>query len=287
MSLESQRKWLHLALVPEMDFENFYRLLKTFGLPENIFSQTFSALSSVVPQSIALSIRGSLSESREQRLTKILKLLDTIPTARLVVPSDEDYPQKFLSIARPPLVTLSVGQLSLLNRPTVGFVGSSHPSKEGLAIAKSWAQAILNNPVSLIQGDSEGIENIALKSAIQKDAQSLVIVTKNILSDPLCEKKLRFASENGLLLASLENEGNPWASRQKLMIACIEHFVVIEAGIRSKVLSLVREAADEGRDVMAVPGSIHSPLSKGCHKLIREGAKLVESVDDIVVEMRN
>ena len=161
MSLESQRKWLHLALVPEMDFENFYRLLKTFGLPENIFSQTFSALSSVVPQSIALSIRGSLSESREQRLTEILKLLDTIPTARLVVPSDEDYPQKFLSIARPPLVTLSVGQLSLLNRPTVGFVGSSHPSKEGLAIAKSWAQAILNNPVSLIQGDSEGIENIA------------------------------------------------------------------------------------------------------------------------------
>ncbi len=76
MSLESQRKWLHLALAPEMDFENFYRLLKTFGLPENIFSQTFSALSSVVPQSIALSIRGSLSESREQRLTEILKLLD-------------------------------------------------------------------------------------------------------------------------------------------------------------------------------------------------------------------
>ena len=75
--------------------------------------------------------------------------------------------------------------------------------------------------------------------------------------------------------------------RQQLLLASAQHFVVIEASARSRVLSLVRQAADVGRDIMAVPGSIHSPLSKGCHKLIREGAKLVESIDEILSEIKN
>lgn len=93
--------------------------------------------------------------------------------------------------------------------------------------------------------------------------------------------------KKGLFLSPIANAKESWLMRQQLLVACAQHFVVIEASARSRVLSLVKEAADMGRDIMAVPGSIHSPLSKGCHKLIREGAKLVESVDEILAEMSN
>lgn len=286
MFVENQSGWLRLALTPGLDFELCFRLLKAFGLPEDIFNQRLSNLLPYVPQNIALEIHRAPTEQISEKLQKIEQLIEKYPAVRLLVPSDKDFPSKFLSIPRPPLVTLCSGNLALLNSPTVSFLGSTHPTEEGVQIARSWAKALAKKNAVFVQGDSLGIERETLAAVRQTNPSALIIVARSLLDEQNFEAKLRFTTENGLLLCPLDGLDQPWQSRQKLLIAATNHFVVIEASIRSRILSVVREAADVGRNVMAVPGSIYSPLSKGCHKLIREGAKLVESIDEIEPEIK-
>lgn len=286
MFVENQNAWLRLALTPGLDFELCFRLLKAFGLPEDIFNQRLSNLMSYVPQKLALEIHKEPTEEVSEKIQKIEQLIEKYPSVRLLVPSDKDFPSKFLSIPRPPLVTLCSGNLALLNGPTVSFLGSTHPTEEGVQIARSWAKALAKKNSVFVQGDSIGIERETLKAVRQSNPSSLIIVSRTLLDEENFEAKLRFTAEEGLLLCPLDGFDQPWQSRQKLLIAATNHFVVIEASIRSRILSVVREAADVGRNVMAVPGSIYSPLSKGCHKLIREGAKLVESIDEIEPEIK-
>lgn len=286
MFVENQSGWLRLALTPGLDFELCFRLLKAFGLPEDIFNQRLSNLLPYVPQNIALEIHRAPTEQISEKVQKIEQLIEKYPAVRLLVPSDKDFPSKFLSIPRPPLVTLCSGNLALLNSPTVSFLGSTHPTEEGVQIARSWAKALAKKNAVFVQGDSLGIERETLAAVRQTNPSALIIVARSLLDEQNFEAKLRFTTENGLLLCPLDGLNQPWLSRQKLLIAATNHFVVIEASIRSRILSVVREAADVGRNVMAVPGSIYSPLSKGCHKLIREGAKLVESIDEIEPEIK-
>lgn len=287
MSLENQRNWLRLAMVPGMSFGGSYALLKAFGLPETIFAQSVSSLSTVLPQELALLVHRSPGEDIETKIQTILAWIKDIPQVRLLVPSDKDFPKRFLTVPQPPLVVLAAGDVKLLSRKTVSLVGSSHPSADAEQTTQAWVGALIKKELSLIQGEAPGIEKIGLLTALKSKVPSLVIVSKNPLTDDNFEQKLSFILNKGLLISPLETAEDPWLMRQRLLVASTDHFVVIESSIRSKVLSLVREAADAGRNVMAVPGSIHSPLSKGCHKLIREGAKLVESADDIWDEIKN
>lgn len=287
MSLENQRNWLRLAMVPGMSFGGSYALLKAFGLPETIFAQSVSSLSAVLPQELALLVHRSPGEDIETKIQTILAWIKDIPQVRLLVPSDKDFPKRFLTVSQPPLVVLAAGDVKLLSRKTVSLVGSSHPSADAEQTTQAWVGALIKKELSLIQGEAPGIEKIGLLSALKSKVPSLVIVSKNPLTDDNFEQKLSFILNKGLLISPLETAEDPWLMRQRLLVASTDHFVVIESSIRSRVLSLVREAADAGRNVMAVPGSIHSPLSKGCHKLIREGAKLVESADDIWDEIKN
>jgi DNA processing protein len=287
MSLENQRNWLRLAMVSGMSFGGSYALLKAFGLPETIFAQSVLSLSTVLPQELAMLVHRSPGEDVETKIQTILAWIKNIPQVRLLVPSDKDFPKRFLTVPQPPLVVLAAGDVKLLSRKTVSLVGSSHPSADAELTTQSWVSALIKKELSLIQGEAPGIEKIGLLTALKSKVPSLVIVSKNPLTDDNFEQKLSFILNKGLLISPLEVSEDPWLMRQRLLVASTDHFVVIESSIRSRVLSLVREAADAGRNVMAVPGSIHSPLSKGCHKLIREGAKLVESADDIWDEIKN
>lgn len=287
MSLENQRNWLRLAMVPGMSFGGSYALLKAFGLPETIFAQSVLSLSTVLPQELAMLVHRSPGEDVETKIQTILAWIKNIPQVRLLVPSDKDFPKRFLTVPQPPMVVLAAGDVKLLSRETVSLVGSSHPSADAELTTRSWVSALIKKELSLIQGEAPGIEKIGLLTALKSKVPSLVIVSKNPLTDDNFEQKLSFILNKGLLISPLEVSEDPWLMRQRLLVASTDHFVVIESSIRSRVLSLVREAADAGRNVMAVPGSIHSPLSKGCHKLIREGAKLVESADDIWDEIKN
>lgn len=287
MSLENQRNWLRLALLPGMQFGEFYRLLKTFGLPEEIFLQSLSSLMTVIPQTLAIEIKKGPSEEDEGKIEHLTHLLSVIPSSRLLIPTDQDYPFNFLSVTPSPLVVFAVGEVALLNRKSVTLVGSSHPSTEGEDTARAWAASLAHKDINLVEGDHRGIEAIALRSALKADPFSVTAISKDLLFENNNIQKLLFFVKKGLFLSPIANAEESWLMRQQLLVACAQHFVVIEASARSRVLSLVKEASDMGRDIMAVPGSIHSPLSKGCHKLIREGAKLVESVDEILAEMSN
>lgn len=287
MLLDDQKYWLELVLTPGMNFKDCYALLKAFGLPESIFNQSLSSLMGVIPQSLAVAIYRHDDSEVQEKVFKVMDFLSKNPKARLIVPSDEDFPRKFYALSEPPLLTLAVGDVSLLNNETLSLEGTSHPSSDGQNITQNWTRALLNKDLTLVQSDQAGVENIALKTAAQFGSNPFIFVSNFREIDANFAQQLQFMSERGLFLGALGDTNQVWLGRRKLLIAAVEHFVVIEAGIRSRTLSLVREAADAGRNVMAVPGSIHSPLSKGCHKLIREGARLVESVDDILEEAKN
>lgn len=288
MSLESTTSWLKFLSLSELDDEIRLILLRAIGLPELIFDASWSTLTRYVPADIAMLIRHGPSN---QCLDQIEKTLNWMQEERIQFASisDSNYPSRLLNVPYPPLAFFAVGDLSLLNRPTVSLVGSRHPTDEGISTARSWAKSLIQEPLTLVQGMGSGIEYAAVQGAAQSK-RGFVVVSNRALSSEDDIEKVSFMRNSGLMMSVTlpfgdSDRESAWLQRQKMMIAACEHFVVVEASLFSKSLRLAREAGDVGRNVMAVPGSIHETLHKGCHQLIREGAKLVESTQDIVKEM--
>lgn len=279
--------WLRLALTPGMDMQSAHALLSEFGEPQNVLSLTTTKLSTLIPQPLASRLRHPDTQTRAD-IEQILSWLAISPNARLITLADPDYPSRFLTVPEPPLAVLAMGNVDLLVGPTLSLTGSEKPNQEGIQIAQSWAQVLARKPISLVQGDAEGIERHALIAALKSCPQHLVYVSKISLSDPKIAQQSSFVANDGLALSLVgfaRDDEALWRARHRLLAACCEYFVVVQAAARAKSLTLMREMADVNRTVMAVPGSIHSPLSKGCHQLIKQGARLVESVDDILFEI--
>lgn len=288
MSLESTSSWLKFLSLSELDDEIRLILLKAIGLPELIFDASWSTLTRYVPADIATLIRRGPSSQCLEQIEKTLKWMQK-DSIQFVTISDSNYPSRLLNVPFPPLAFFAVGDLSLLNRPTVSLVGSGHPTDEGISTARSWAKSLIQEPITLVLGMGSGIEYAAVQGAAQSK-KGFVVVSNRALSSEDDIEKVSFMRNYGLMLSMTlpfgdSDRESSWLDRQKMMLAVCEHFVVVEAGLFSKSLRLAREAGDVGRNVMAVPGGIHETLHKGCHLLIKDGAKLVESTQDIVKEM--
>lgn len=279
--------WLRLALTPGMDIQSAHALLSEFGEPQDILSMKTTKLGAFISESLASRLKHPDDQTRLQ-IEQALEWLASVPGARLITLADSDYPSQFLTVVEPPLAVLALGNTDLLVNPTLSLTGSENPNQEGIQIAESWAQVLASKPLSLVQGDADGIERHALVSALKTRPDHLIYISKIPLTDPKIAQQSTFVANNGLALSLVcfaRAEEEFWQARHRLLAACCENFVLIQASPRAKSLRLMREIADMNRTVMAVPGSIHSPLSKGCHQLIKQGARLVESVDDILFEI--
>ena len=288
MLLEAISSWLKFLSLSELDDDVRRILLKTIGLPELIFDASWTTLTRYVSTDIALLVKRGPSNQRLDQIEKTLEWLQD-EDIQFVTISDNNYPSRLLNVPYPPLAFFSVGDLSLLNYPTVSIVGSTHPTDEGLSTARYWAKSLMREPLTLVQGMGSGIEYAALQGAAQSK-KGFVVVSDRAMSDRENVEKISFMRKHGLMVSaslpfSTFNKQSMWFDRQKMMLAACEHFVIVEASLFSRSLRLAREAGDVGRNIMAVPGSIHETLHKGCHQLIKEGAKLVESTQDIVKEM--
>lgn len=292
MNKEQQRDWLRLVLTPELTTIEAQQLLTHIGLPEEIFSASFQQLRSIVGESLALRLRHAPSLAVETAIEESLRWLECTPGARMMTLEDVDYPQSLLTSGLTPMVFFAIGNLSLLSRPTISLIGSSHPTTEASELTQSWAKRLCEDAeVAIVQTDKQGIEQDALVSVARSHPESLIWLCSTPLANPLIEKKRDFVANKGLIISTVlpvkeSFEEGDWEGIQRLWMATVNNFVVIQASQRSKVLSLMREAGDLGREVMAVPGSIHHPLSKGCHQLIKQGASLVEGTDDILKNIK-
>ncbi|MES2535447.1 MAG: DNA-processing protein DprA [Pseudomonadota bacterium] len=289
--------WIRLEQTSGVGRETARRLLAAFGLPDNIFTADFSSLQQVVNQQIALALITPPSAQIQAQIDKTLAWL-TQPGNHVVTLADAHYPRTLLDTADPPLLLYAKGRLELLARPSVAIVGSRNASAQGMSNAEKFSEALSHAGLTIVSGMALGIDTAAhqgsLRTCINGNAGSTVAVigTGADIVYPARNRELAHRIAEAGCIVSEYALGMPAIAanfpRRNRIISGLAHGVlVVEAADMSGSLITARLALEQGRDVFAIPGSIHSPLSKGCHQLIKQGAKLVESAQDILEELGN
>ncbi len=279
--------WLALDLIPGLGRESLRRLLARFESPCNVLRQSQANLAQVVGEKVALSICAGPDP---ERLSTALKWLGE-PGNHLVTLADEDYPQPLLQTADPPVILYLKGKRELLNAVGIAVVGSRNATPGGAQNAEAFSRALSEAGLTIISGLAMGIDAAAHRGGLSGRGASIAVVGTGLdLVYPSRNKALAHElALNGLIVSEF-SLGTPaiaanFPRRNRIISGLSRGVLVVEAALASGSLITARLAGEQGRDVFAIPGSIHSPFSKGCHQLIKQGAKLVDEAQDILVEL--
>ena len=290
--LEELAHWIRLEQTPGVGPETARKLLAAFGLPENIFSSSFSALQKVVSQRVAQALLAPPSDATQALLDKTLAWSAATDNHVLTL-ADDAYPPALLDIPDPPLMLYAKGRLALLSAPALAVVGSRNATVQGIANANQFSQALSQAGLTIISGMALGIDAAAHQGGMRGAGSTVAVIgTGADIVYPARNRSLAHQIAAAGCIVSEYPLGMPaiaanFPRRNRIISGLACGVLVIEAALQSGSLITARMAADQGRDVFAIPGSIHSPLSKGCHLLIKQGAKLVESAQDILEELRH
>lgn len=283
--------WLRLILTPGIGPGAVRDLLAAFGLPEDIYAAGRARISAVLDSARATALLGS-DEERERRIAAALDWAAG-DSHHLVTLADPRYPARLLQIGDPPPVLYVRGNPAALARDTLAIVGSRHATRGGMANAEDFARALADLGLHIVSGLALGIDAAAHRGGLEGRAgTSAVVGTGPDLVYPPSHRALADAiARDGALVSELPPGTaavrSNFPRRNRLIAGLSLGVLVVEAARQSGSLITARQAGEFGREVMAIPGSIHSPVARGCHRLIREGAKLVESAEDVLAELRN
>jgi DNA processing protein len=291
--------WLRLLQTPSVGSESARRLLAAFGPPEAIFEQSETGLCQVVSASQAQALQ-QWPEGCTDLIQDTLNWLQTDPSRRVFTLGDSDYPAPLLDIPDPPLMLYAMGQTTLLSqlhaKQALAIVGSRNPTPQGAANAREFAKSLAASGLTIVSGLALGVDGAAhegaLLGAVAGHLPTIAIVGTGL--DRVYPRQHRDLAhriaQNGLILSEYPLGTPPLAPnfprRNRLISGLSQATLVVEAALASGSLITAKQALEQGRDVLAIPGSIHSAQSKGCHALIKQGAKLVESVQDVLEELR-
>jgi DNA processing protein len=283
--------WLRLEQARGVGCRTANLLLAHYGSPRAIFEAGFDALATHVSASKARALSDPPAPSFNALLDATLKWLEQ-PGHRILTLHDPGYPEALANIADPPLMLYLNGDAALLARPALAIVGSRNASLQGRANAEGFAQALSDAGVTIVSGLALGIDAAAHEGALRGAASTIAIVgTGPDRTYPARNRDLaRRIAEAGCIvseyaLGTAAVAGN-FPRRNRIISGLSAGVLVVEAAAESGSLITAHVALDQGRDVFAMPGSIHSALAKGCHKLIREGAQLVETVNEVLEALR-
>lgn len=285
-------QWIRLEQTPGVGGETGRRLLGAFGLPENIFSASFAALLNVVSERIAHALVVQPSNEILGQIDKTIEWAQQ-PGNRVLTLADADYPKALLDIPDPPLILYVKGHLELLARPSLAVVGSRNATAQGVSNAEKFSEALSQAGLTISSGLALGIDTAAHRGGLRGSGSTIAVIgTGADIIYPARNRTLahQIAAEGCII--SEYPLGMPaiaanFPRRNRIISGLARGVLVIEAAAQSGSLITARLAGEQGRDVFAIPGSIHSPLSKGCHQLIKQGAKLVESAQDVLEELGN
>jgi len=279
--------WVDLSLVPGLGSQSFRALLSAFGLPPNVLGATRAQLSRVVPESLATRI---LERSRGPDVENALRWADQSGHA-IVTLADAGYPKQLLEIPDPPALLYITGNASLLCAPSLAVVGSRNATPQGLENAHHFARAFSDAGLTIVSGLALGIDSAAHRGGLEGRSSTVAVLGTGAdivyprRNKPLAEEiESRGAIVSEFALGTAPVAGN-FPRRNRLISGLARGCLVVEAALASGSLITAKLAAEQGREVLAIPGSIHSPLSRGCHALIKQGAKLVESAQDVLDEL--
>ena len=304
MEREELGDWLRLTLTPGIGNETARKLLAAFGLPHTLWQQSTGALQQIVSSTQAAALR-----SKPDALGALLDLTwnwlqqteaDGIQR-RVVVLGDAGYPQALYRIEAPPLMLYLMGTgglAELASQRSIAVVGSRNPSPQGTANARNFSRALGQAGLCVVSGLALGIDGAAHEGALEslmpgapRLATVAVVGTGLDRVYPSQHHDLaRRIARNGLLLSEYPLGTPPLSAnfprRNRIIAGLAQGTLVVEAALKSGSLITARLTAEQGKDVFAIPGSIHSTQTRGCHALIKQGAKLVETVQDVLEEMR-
>ncbi|AMM24887.1 DNA-processing protein DprA [Variovorax sp. PAMC 28711] len=304
MEREELAGWLRLTLTPGVGDTAARKLLAAFGLPPGVFAQSHAALLQVVSSAQAMAL-GHPPEGLPALLEQTWQWLQaTEPdgaTRRIVTLADAGYPASLLEMVDPPVMLYVIGapafDLTQLGR-AVAIVGSRNPTPQGASNARAFAQALGEANITVVSGLALGVDGAAHQGALDAAASNpsrlaTVAVVGTGLDRVYPARHRALAHQivaHGLIVSEFAPGTPPlnqnFPKRNRIIAGLSRGTLVVEAALQSGSLITARLAVEQGKEVFAIPGSIHSPQSRGCHALIRQGAKLVESVNDVLEELR-
>ncbi len=279
--------WLRFTLVPGIGGATQRRLLQHFGSPASALGASPSAVSKLLSATAASAWRTG-ADARE--IQRVIAWLEE-PGNHLLTLADAEYPPALLETADPPTVLYVKGSIDRLSMPALAIVGSRNATPQGLSTAREFAQALGSAGLTIVSGLALGIDTAAHEGGLASAGSTIAVVGTGLdIVYPARNRDLahRIAAEGAILSEfAIGTKAIPsnFPRRNRLISGLSRGVLVVEAALRSGSLSTARFAGEQGREVLAIPGSIHSPLSRGCHVLIKQGAKLVESVSDVLEEL--
>lgn len=304
MDRDELAAWLRLVLTPGVGNGAARRLLAAFGLPQTVFAQTEAAWQSCVTAVQARAL-AAVPEGLDALLEQTWQWLraDAEPARAIVTLGDAAYPPALLATEDPPLLLYLLGAPQFVcGRPfapprCLAMVGSRNPTAQGADHARQFARALRAAGLTIVSGLALGIDAAAHEGALQGPPDPATPATIAVVGTgldrvyPRANKELAHRiARHGLLVSEYPLGTPPLAAnfpkRNRIISGLSQGTLVVEAALASGSLITARLAAEQGREVFAIPGSIHAPQSRGCHALLRQGAKLVETAQDVLEELR-
>ena len=294
LPLEELRSWIRLSLEPDLGPAQARHLLAAAGLPHAIYALSPGALGKLVPAELAGQLKREPEEVMQRAIDDTVRWLEH-PAHHLLTLADPTYPQSLFDTHDPPIVLYVNGDPFCLSRPTIAMVGARSATAGGMDNARSFARHLAGQGWCIVSGLAQGIDTAAHEGALHAGPQGggtvAVLGTGIDIVYPAKNRELAHqVAAQGALVSEfpLGTRALPYhfPRRNRVVAGLARGVLVVEAAKQSGSLITARLASEMGREVFAIPGSIHSPLSRGCHALIRQGAKLVESAEDILEELR-
>jgi DNA processing protein len=282
-----RESWLLLSRVPGIGSATFLKLLDIFGTPAGVLRASIAQLRDVgLGPDLSREVHCFDADSIGADLRWLAG-----SRRRLVTFRDSDFPPQLREIAVPPPLLFVEGDASVLSRPQLAIVGSRRPTRPGRELAGHFAAAMAERGIVVTSGLAHGIDAEVHRACLASHSPTIAVMgTGPEAVYPRVHRELAGAiCAQGALVTEF-SPGTPirpenFPRRNRIISGLSLGVLVIEAAAASGSLITARHALDQGREVFAVPGSIHNPLTRGCHALIKQGAKLVESVDDILEEL--
>ena len=290
MSEEELSAWLRLLCTEGIDSARARRLLMEFGLPQHIFAATLVQLERVVPGHLAKALFLAPGEFITDQIEKT-KAWINIKGNHVITLGDPHYPASLLDIADPPVMLWVSGRVQLLSSPSFAITGSKSATHQGTLDSRRFAQALGNAGYTIVSGMNPGIDVAAHMGALNTASSTVAVLATgaDITVPPQNTILATRIAEEGCLISEVPL-GTPLlkenaAKRMRIISGLSRGLLVVEAELYSNSMTAAHIAVEQSKEVFAVPGSIHSALSRGPHRLIRQGAKLVETEKDILEEI--
>lgn len=280
--------WLMLCHAPHIGTATQHKLLEHFGSINSIRSADYSQLSSIGLKAATIDF---LQQTAIPPAVQAELDWSTQDDCHLVSLDDPDYPKQLAETKHPPCLLYVRGNKSLLSDPQLAIVGSRNPTAGGRDNAHSFANHFGRSGLIITSGLALGIDAAAHAGALAASAPTIAVMATGIDTIyPATHRKLATQIvEQGAIISEMPLGTKPlpalFPQRNRIISGLSLGVLVVEAAQRSGSLITARLASEQAREVFAVPGSIHNPMARGCHRLIRQGAKLVESAQDVLEEL--